>query len=80
MLDEFFLLARRVSGLSMSVTDFWETDCDTFYHLLNNEREIIKEEMKQQKNQELQSKNPRMKVWDGDDQVYTDIYEELENQ
>lgn len=44
MLEEYFLLVRRISGLSMSVEDYWELDTWTTSKLLRMEEAIIKEE------------------------------------
>lgn len=46
MLEEFFLLVRRVPGLSLSVEDYWDLDTWTTAKLLAMERDIIEEEAK----------------------------------
>ena len=44
MLEEYFLLVRRIPGLSLSVNDYWELDTWTTAKLLDMEKEIIKRE------------------------------------
>ena len=46
MLEEYFLLVRRIPGIALSVDDYWNMDTWTTAKLLSMEREIIKEEMK----------------------------------
>ena len=46
MLEEYFLLVRRVKGMGLSVNDYWEMDTWTTSKLLSMEREIIDEEIK----------------------------------
>jgi len=56
LLDEFFLLVRRIPGLSMSLDDFWNSDCDEINYILHKELEIIKEEQKHYEEMELKNK------------------------
>lgn len=44
MLEEYFLLVRRVPGISLSISDYWELDTFTTQKLLDLEKEIIKQE------------------------------------
>lgn len=46
MLEEYFLLVRRVKGLGLSVEDYWNLDTWTTAKLLDMERKIIEEESK----------------------------------
>lgn len=46
MLEEYFLLVRRIPGIALSVEDYWNMDTWTTAKLLSMEREIIKEESK----------------------------------
>lgn len=62
----------------MSIDQFWNMDANTFYQLLNNEREIIKQEQKEQEKQRLKSKGLKSPTVE-DSKEYTDILEELEN-
>lgn len=52
MLEDYFLLVRRIPGLSLSVNDYWELDTFTTHKLLEMELEIIEEEQKQLKEAE----------------------------
>lgn len=44
MLEDYFLLVRRIPGLSLSITDFWEMDSWTFAKLLELEHKVMKAE------------------------------------
>ena len=82
MIDEYYLLARRVGGLSMSIFDFWNTDFDTFYQLLRNELTIIKEEQKEQEKNRLESKSSSktgkmQPITEDEDTDYISSYESL---
>lgn len=46
MLEDYFLLVRRISGLSLSVKEYWELDTFTTAKLLSMERKIIEGEQK----------------------------------
>jgi len=46
MIEEYFLLVRRIPGISLSIDDYWEMDTWTTAKLLLLERAIIDEEMK----------------------------------
>ena len=46
MLEEYFLLVRRIQGISLSVEDYWNLDTWTTAKLLNMERSIMEEEAK----------------------------------
>ena len=46
MIEEYFLLVRRVPGISLSIDEYWEMDTWTTGKLLIMERAIIEEEMK----------------------------------
>ena len=47
MLEEYFLLVRRIPGISLSIKEYWEMDTWTTAKLLHMEREILKEEQKE---------------------------------
>ena len=47
MLEEYFLLVRRIQGIGLSVEDYWNMDTWTTSKLLNMERKIIEEEQKE---------------------------------
>ena len=44
MLSEYFLLVRRIPGLSLSPEEYWDLDTFTTQYLLDLEKEIMKEE------------------------------------
>lgn len=44
MLEEYFLLVRRIPGISLSVKDYWELDTWTTAKLLDMERQIMEKE------------------------------------
>lgn len=46
MLEEYFLLVRRIKGLGLSIKDYWELDTWTTAKLLSLERAIMEEEAK----------------------------------
>lgn len=47
MLEEYFLLVRRIQGIGLSVADYWELDTWTTSKLVDMERKIIEEEQKE---------------------------------
>ena len=47
MLEEYFLLVRRIKGIGLSIKDYWELDTWTTAKLLNMEKQIIEEEQKE---------------------------------
>ena len=44
MLEDYFLLVRRIPGISLSPSDFWELDTFTTQKLVSLELEIMKRE------------------------------------
>ncbi len=44
MLDNYFLLVRRIPGISLSPSAYWELDTYTTGHLLDLELEVMKKE------------------------------------
>lgn len=46
MLEEYFLLVRRIQGIGLSVKDYWELDTWTTAKLLDMEKRIMEEEQK----------------------------------
>lgn len=52
MLEDYFLLVRRIPGISLSISEYWELDTFTTHKLLEMELEIIEEEQKQLKEAE----------------------------
>ena len=47
MIEEYFLLVRRIQGIGLSINDYWDLDTWTTAKLLSMERAIIEEEQKQ---------------------------------
>lgn len=47
MLEEYFLLVRRIQGIGLSINDYWDLDTWTTAKLLSLERQIIEEEQKE---------------------------------
>ena len=47
MLEEYFLLVRRINGLGLSIQDYWELDTWTTAKLLDMEKQIMDEEQKE---------------------------------
>lgn len=47
MLEEYFLLVRRITGIGLSIKDYWELDTWTTAKLLDMERKIIEEEQRE---------------------------------
>lgn len=54
LLDEYFVLVRRIPGISLSLKEFWETDTVQINYVLNKELEIIKAEEKEREKRELE--------------------------
>ena len=52
MLEEYFLLVRRIPGISLSIEDYWNMDTWTTGKLLMMEKAIIEEENKNNPNSE----------------------------
>lgn len=50
MLEEYFLLIRRIPGICLSIDDYWEMDTWTTGKLLLMERAIMEEEAKNNPN------------------------------
>lgn len=71
MLSEYFLLVRRIPGLSLSINDFWELDTWTTQKLLDMEMQIIEEEEKSYK--ETQGKTVYSEEHEGDSEEMKDI-------
>lgn len=73
MLEEYFLLVRRISGISLSVQDYWELDTWTTAKLLDMERRIIEEEQKEyNKNNKVYNERP-----DGNSESMNDLMDEM---
>lgn len=47
MIEEYFLLVRRIQGIGLSIDDYWKLDTWTTAKLLSMEKKIIEEEQKE---------------------------------
>lgn len=52
MLSEYFLLVRRIPGISLSINEYWELDTFTTQYLLDLEKKIMKAEEDSSKGKE----------------------------
>lgn len=68
MLEEYFLLVRRIKGLGLSIKDYWELDTWTTAKLLSLERAIMEEEAKAFNDKEEYVERP-----DGNSEEMNDI-------
>lgn len=73
MLEEYFLLVRRVQGIGLSVNDYWELDTWTTAKLLDMERKIIEEEQKEYSKQN----NEYVERPDGNSEEMNDLVDEM---
>ena len=73
MLEEYFLLVRRIQGLGLSVGDYWELDTWTTAKLLSLERQIMEEEQKEyNKQNKVYEERP-----DGNSEEMNDLVDEM---
>lgn len=75
LLDEYFLLVRRIPGINLTPTAYWELDTYTTGHLLSLEKEIIEREEEEYRKSQGQ-KNPR----DKSSQEMVDLVDEVQNE
>ena len=73
MLEDYFLLVRRIPGISLSIDDFWNLDTWTTSKLLDLEKSIIREEQKDL----AKSKNEYIERPDGNSEEMNDIVDSL---
>lgn len=73
MLEEYFLLVRRVSGLGLSINDYWELDTWTTAKLLDMERQIIEKEQEEYS----KNKNEYVERPEGNSDEMNDLMDEL---
>ena len=73
MLEEYFLLVRRIGGISLSVNEYWEMDTWTTSKLLTMERAIIEEEQKEFN----KDKDDYVERPDGNSQEMNDLMDEM---
>jgi len=60
MLDNYFLIVRRIPGISLSPDKYWNLDTYTTSHLLKREKEIMDKEEEEYNKQKGKTK-PREK-------------------
>ena len=72
MLEEYFLLVRRIPGIAISVDDYWEMDTWTTSKLLTMEKRIMDEEQKQFSNKKEYVERP-----DGNSEEINDLVDEM---
>ena len=73
MLEDYFLLVRRIQGIGLSVEDYWELDTWTTAKLLDMERKIIEEEQKEYNKQN----NTYVERPDGNSEEMNDLVDEM---
>ena len=73
MIEEFFLLVRRVQGIGLSIDDYWEMDTWTTAKLVSMERAIMDMEAKQYSdNKREYEERP-----EGNSEEMTDLVDEM---
>jgi len=72
MLEEYFLLVRRIQGIGLSIEDYWDLDTWTTAKLLSMERAIIEEEQKQFSDKEEYIERP-----DGNSEEMNNLMDEM---
>lgn len=73
MLEEYFLLVRRIPGISLSIDDYWDLDTWTTAKLLDMEKRIIEEEQKEyNKQNKVYEERP-----DGNSEEMNDLVDEM---
>ena len=73
MLEDYFLLVRRVQGIGLSVDEYWNLDTWTTAKLLDMERRIIEEEQKEYNKQN----NTYVERPDGNSEEMNDLVDEM---
>ena len=72
MLEEYFLLVRRIQGIGLSVDDYWSMDTWTTAKLLSMERAIMEEEAKQHSDKKQYVERP-----EGNSEEMNDLVDEM---
>lgn len=75
MLDNYFLLVRRIPGINLSVDAFWDLDTYTTGQLLEREKEIMKKE-EDEYNKQKGKTTPRDSNSEEMEEVMEDLQEE----
>ena len=72
MLEEYFLLVRRIQGIGLSVKEYWEMDTWTTSKLITMEKAIMDEEVKQYSDKKEYNERP-----DGNSEEMNDLVDEM---
>lgn len=72
MLEDYFLLVRRISGINLSIEDYWNLDTWTTAKLLDMERQVIKAEQDAMGDNEEYVERP-----DGNSEYMNDLMDEM---
>ena len=75
MLEEYFLLVRRIQGIGLSVDEYWELDTWTTSKLLLMEKAIIEEEQKEAR--KYSDKKDYIERPDGNSEEMNDLVDEM---
>lgn len=73
MLEDYFLLVRRVQGIGLTIDQYWEMDTWTTAKLLDIEKSIMIEEQKNNPN----SKTPYEERPEGNSEEINDLVDEM---
>jgi len=73
MIEEYFLLVRRIPGISLSIEDYWNMDTWTTSKLLLMEKEIMKQEQENMPN----TKKQYVERPEGNSEEMNDIVDEM---
>ena len=72
MIEEYFLLVRRIQGIGLSIDQYWEMDTWTTAKLLIMERAIMDEEAKHYSDKKEYNERP-----DGNSEEMNDLVDEM---
>lgn len=75
MLEDYFLLVRRIPGMSLSVDDYWDLDTFTTQKLLKLELEIMEKEQEQM--DKLDKKNNYVEQPEGNSEEMNDLMDSM---
>ena len=75
MLEEYFLLVRRIQGIGLSINEYWDLDTWTTAKLLSLERKIIEEEQKEAR--KYSDKKDYIERPDGNSEEMNDLVDEM---
>ena len=72
MLEEYFLLIRRIEGIGLSVNDYWELDTWTTSKLLHMEKQIMDKESELNSDEKSYTERP-----EGNSEEMNDLVDEM---